>query len=131
MLPERISRHDAVYNLQRLAHLLHALQSEDFSLLHEALSDRLHQPYRQRLIPCLEQAMLLEHPDLLGVCVSGAGPSIVGFATRSFPEIERLLADAYRSLNIPCQLRTLAVHRNNEVPVCEVPPNAPDPSVLA
>jgi homoserine kinase len=130
VLPEKISRHDAVFNLQRMAHLLHALQTEDFSLLHEALSDRLHQPHRQRLIPGLEQALLLDHPDLLGVCLSGAGPSVVGFAVRSFSEIERQLSAIYERLNIAYRVRTLAVHRNNEVQDCEVPPNA-DPSVFA
>ena len=130
VLPEKISRHDAVFNLQRMAHLLHALQTEDFSLLHEALSDRLHQPHRQRLIPGLEQALLLDHPDLLGVCLSGAGPSVVGFAVRSFAEIERQFSAIYERLNIAYRVCTLAVHRNNEVQDCEVPPNA-DPSVFA
>jgi homoserine kinase len=128
VLPARISRHDAVFNLQRMAHLIHALQSEDFSLLHEALSDRLHQPHRQRLIPGLGQALLLDHPDLLGVCLSGAGPSVVGFATRNFSEIERLLSAIYDHIHIAHRVRTLAVHRNIEVSDCE--PNA-DPSVFA
>lgn len=131
VLPERISRHDAVFNLQRMAHLLHALQTEDFSLLHEALSDRLHQPHRQRLIPGLEQALMLEHPDLLGICLSGAGPSIVAFAVQSFPEIERLLSSIYERLEIDYRVRTLAVHRNPVALDCEIPPSAPDPSVLA
>ncbi|ABF40481.1 homoserine kinase [Candidatus Koribacter versatilis Ellin345] len=131
VLPERVSRHDAVFNLQRMAHLLHALQSEDFSLLHEALSDRLHQPHRQKLIPGLDQALMLDHPDILGVCLSGAGPSIVCFATQSFSEIERMLANIYEGLGLPYQVRTLAVHRNDEAPVSEVPPNEPDPSVFA
>ena len=131
VLPERISRHDAVFNMQRLAHLLHALQSEDFSLLHEALSDRLHQPHRQKLIPGLDQALMLDHPDILGVCLSGAGPSVVAFATQSFADIERLLAKIYRKLELPCQVRTLAVHRNLELTVTEVPPNPQHPSVLA
>jgi homoserine kinase len=124
VLPERILRHDAVFNLQRLGHLLHALQSDDFSLLHEALSDRLHQPYRQRLIPGLEQALMLDHPDVLGVCLSGAGPSVVAFAVRSFADIETKLAKIYERLAIPCQVRTLSVHRNDEVEF-EVPPNPP------
>lgn len=131
VLPDRFSRHDAVYNLQRVAHLLYALQSEDFSLLHEALGDRFHQPYRQRIVPGLDQALLLQHPDLLGVCLSGAGPSIVAFATRSFAEIERMLANIYERLGLAYQVRTLAVHRNPEAIENEVPPNAPKPSVLA
>lgn len=131
VLPERISRQDAVFNLQRIAHLLHALQTEDFSLLHEALGDRLHQPHRQRLIPGFEQALLLDHPDLLGVCLSGAGPSIVAFAVQGCEEIEDALASIYERLAIPCRVRTLSVHRKHEVLDWELPPNAADPSVLA
>ena len=127
ILPERVTRHDAIFNLQRVAHLLYALQTEDFSLLHESLSDRMHQPYRQKLIPGLDQALMLDHPDLLGVCLSGAGPSVVAFAVRSFDTIEQLLAQVYERLAIPYQVRTLAVHRNHAVEV-DVPPN---PSVLA
>ena len=131
VLPERVSRHDAVFNLQRMAHLLHALQSEDFSLLHEALADRLHQPHRQKLIPGLDQALMLDHPDILGVCLSGAGPSVVVFATQSLVEIEGMLARIYEGLQLPYQVHTLAVHHNDDVPVTEIPPNEPDPSVLA
>jgi homoserine kinase len=131
VLPERVSRHDAVFNMQRMAHLLYALQSEDFSLLHEALSDRLHQPHRQRLIPGLDQALLLDHPDLLGICLSGAGPSVVAFAVQSFAEIERLLSAIYERLNLAYTVRTLSAHSNSEVRDCELPPHAPNPSVLA
>lgn len=131
VLPERIARHDAIFNLQRLAHLLHALQSEDFSLLHEALGDRLHQPQRQRLIPGLEQALLLQHPDLLGVCLSGAGPSVVGFAVRNFAEIQALFAAIYQRLGVAFQVRTLAAHRSADAVHGRIPLLTPKPPVLA
>jgi len=111
VLPDRISRTDAVYNLQRLVLLLQAVQSGEFGLLREALRDRWHQPYRQALVPGLDRALGLDHPDLLGVCLSGAGPSIVAFAEK--PEgVEKLLAKAYTPLGIPFRVRTLRVHKN-------------------
>jgi homoserine kinase len=58
----------------------------------EALTDRLHQPYREALVPGLSELMSLEHPDLLGVCLSGAGPSIVGFATSGHDNVAALLS---------------------------------------
>lgn len=131
VLPDKVSRHDAVYNLQRMAHLIRALQTEDFALLHEALGDRLHQPYRQHLVPGFDQALMMEHPDLLGVCLSGAGPSVVAFAIRSFDEIEAKLNTIYRQLGIACRVRTLAVHRNHEPADHEVPPNRSKRSVVA
>ncbi len=111
ILPPRIAREDAVFNLQRLVLLFQAVQSGQFHLLREALRDRLHQPYRQLIVPGLERALNLEHPDVLGVCLSGAGPSIVAFAERNFEKVERLLARQYEPLGIPFRVRTLRVHQ--------------------
>ena len=109
-LPEFVSREDAVFNLQRVALLLAALRSGRHSLLREALHDRIHQPYRQKLVPALEEILALDHPDLLGVCLSGAGPSIVGLAERNFGEIERLLGEVYEKTGLAFVIRRLGVH---------------------
>ena len=114
LLPPRVSREDAIFNLQHMALLLHALHRGDFSLLREALQDRLHQPFRQKLVPGLECALELEHPDMLGVCLSGAGPSIVVLAQQNFETIENLLAETFRSTGVPFRIRTLRVHRELE-----------------
>jgi len=110
VLPEKVSREEAVFNVQRVALLLQSLQSGDFSLLREALQDRLHQPFRQGLVPGLQQALQLEHPDLLGVCLSGAGPSVVALAQRNLDEVEELLADSFRQAGLTFCLRRLAAH---------------------
>lgn len=114
-LPKRVSREDAVFNLQRVGLLLQSLQARDFSLLREALRDRLHQPFRQKIVPGLDAALALEHPDLLGVCLSGAGPSIVAFAERNFESVQSVLAEAFRPTGLQYQIRTLRVHDSEEV----------------
>lgn len=111
VLPTRIARSDAVFNLQRVALMLQALEAGRHDLLREALRDRWHQPYRQPLVPGLEAALALDHPDLLGLCLSGSGPSVVALAERVEP-IEHLLASAYETAGIPCTIRTLAVHQS-------------------
>ena len=111
-LPETIAREDAVFNVQRVALLLQSLQTGDTSLLREALQDRMHQPFRQHLVPGLQQALELEHPDLLGVCLSGAGPSIVGFAERNFGEVARMLGETFQSCGLRFQTRRLCVHQD-------------------
>src|SRR6185437_3958253 len=68
ILPSHVSHEDAIYNLQRVALFLQAVQGGDYSLLREALHDRLHQPFRKDLVPGLQDLLALEHPDLLGVC---------------------------------------------------------------
>jgi homoserine kinase len=111
-LPDRISREDAVFNLQRVALLLEAVHSGEFSLLREALQDRIHQPFRYQLVPGLEQALALEHPNLLGVCLSGAGPSIVAIAESRLDAIEQLLAGVFIRLGLPFQIRRLSAHQH-------------------
>jgi len=111
VLPELISREDAVFNLQRIALLLQAVQSGNHSLLREALHDRIHQPYRQKLVPALEEILALDDPDLLGVCLSGAGPSIVGLVENNLDHVEKLFSDAYKKTGIPFTIRRLSAHR--------------------
>jgi homoserine kinase len=111
VLPSHVARNDAVYNLQRIVLLVNSLQCENYSLLREALQDRLHQPYRQSLVPGLEDLLHLEHPDLLGVCLSGAGPSIVGFAQKNVETVAALLAKLYARTRLKYCVRILRAHQ--------------------
>ncbi len=111
VLPHSVPRADAIFNLQRMALLLQSLHSGDFSLLKQALSDRLHQPFRQKLVPGLAEALELEHRDLLGVCLSGSGPSIAALAESNLEAVAKLLASIYEPLGIPYQVRTLQAHQ--------------------
>src|ERR1700730_14356248 len=73
VLPQTYSRADVVFNVQRSALLIAALTTGTVSAFPVALEDRLHQPYRARLIPGLEEILRLRAPGLLGCCLSGAG----------------------------------------------------------
>jgi homoserine kinase len=103
VLPTDVPLADAVFNLQRSA-LFQALISERrFDLFSEALRDRLHQPYRVPHAPGLADVLALNDeidslPGLLGVAMSGAGSSIVAFATENFETIaEQMLKQLARS----------------------------------
>ena len=111
VLPNVVARKDAIFNLQRMALLLQILQTGNFALLRQALSDRLHQPYRQPLVPGLELCVNLEHEDLLGACLSGAGPSIVAFAERNQERVAKAIGDTYKLLGVPFQIRILRAHQ--------------------
>lgn len=113
VLPSMVPRSDVVFNLQRIALLLQSLQNRDFSLLKQTLGDRLHQPFRRKLVPGLLQALNLEHADLLGVCLSGSGPSIVALAETNLEEIAELLASIYQPLGMGCRVRMLKVHQRS------------------
>lgn len=116
VLPEQIPHADAVFNVQRVALFLQAVQSHRYSLLREALRDRLHQPFRRNLVPGLGALLALEHPDLLGVCLSGAGPSIVAIAERNLDAVEDALREAFSSQDLPFTIRRLTAHQTDSQP---------------
>ena len=116
VLPQRISQRDAVFNLQRVVLLMHALQNNDFTLLKEALRDRWHQPFRQRLVPGLEQALGIDHPDVLGVCLCGAGPSVAAFAKSNFEEVEQLMHEVFMQAGVEYRVRRLQVQQPAPMP---------------
>ena len=82
-----------VFNMQRIALLTTALGQSppDADLIYEAMRDKLHQPYRKLLIPGLTQVIdsisPKSHRGLLGICLSGAGPTILALATENFGQI--------------------------------------------
>jgi homoserine kinase len=110
LLPETLSREDAVFNLQRVALLLQAVQFDRPELLREALRDRWHQPFRTSIVPGLAEALALEHRDLVGVCLSGAGPTVVALAVGSLDDIQGALGGIYSRLGVPCRIRVLDAH---------------------
>ena len=113
-LADSVPRKDAVFNLQRVLGLVHALQEGEYGRLREAVRDRLHQPARAALIPQLDAVLSLDDPEILGSFLSGAGPSVAVLARRDFERLERLLQSIYEHANCPVTVRTLGVHQSSE-----------------
>ncbi|KAI9762355.1 MAG: Trihydroxynaphthalene reductase [Chaenotheca gracillima] len=103
VLPTEYSRKDLVFNLQRLALLTTALGESppDADLIYQAMQDRVHQPYRKTLIPGLTEILNSvtprSHPGLLGICLSGAGPTILALATSDFEKIAGVIIEKFRN----------------------------------
>lgn len=78
LLPEMYSRADAVANIQSTALLVAAFSQNRPDLLRMAMRDRIHQPYRSEVCPLLPLlAPLAGQQGVLGVALSGAGPSVL------------------------------------------------------
>lgn len=96
VLPNQYSRADAIHNLQRATVLAAQLFSGKTDFHAEFFQDRWHQPYRAPLVPGLAEVLSIRHPEILGICLSGAGPSILAFvranAAHAGEHIQRILA---------------------------------------
>ncbi len=118
ILPSAYSLEDAVFNLQRCALLVHALHAGRPELLREALRDRLHQPYRQHLVPGLKA--LLERqgldgqldPHLLGVALSDSGSAVVAFTAGREQEIGEWMQRTLGEAGVEAELESLGLDQH-------------------
>lgn len=109
-LPRSLSRADAVFNLQRTSLFTAALSKGRYDLFAEAMGDRLHQPRRESLVAGLTEALALPKiPGLLGVALSGAGPSIIALVTENEEAIGQKIADCFGAHKLRSTVRILDV----------------------
>jgi homoserine kinase len=95
LLPSHYSREDAVANIQATALLVAAFSLGRGELLRTAMQDRLHQPYRMEVCPLLRLLLpLTETPAILGVALSGAGPSVLLITEIADPTLDTLIRQA-------------------------------------
>jgi len=105
-----VSHADAVHNVQRAALFTAALEEHRYDLLWEATRDRLHQERRQSLVPGLADALATpRRPGLLGLALSGAGPSVLALAQDHFDELGIAIAECFHRHGIETTVRLLDV----------------------
>jgi len=91
ILPERVPLGDAVFNSSRVALLISALSQRRYDLLKLAMEDKLHQPYRKKLIPGFDK--ILENAyraGALGVALSGSGSTMLAISDKQSAVSERI-----------------------------------------
>lgn len=115
VLPKEVPLCDAVFNAQRMAMFVQAVSTKDSELMKLALQDKLHQPYRTKLVPGLEKIIEnLKHEDnVLGTVLSGAGPSILIISHKNnLDRIHSIVKDTWTDLNIKAEIRTVNIEQN-------------------
>ncbi len=96
VLPDSVPFQDAIFNISRTALVIGALCQGEFHHLRYALEDKIHQPYRQHLIPGMQQVFdaAIQH-GALGVALSGAGPCLIAFSQEHCNEIGAGMVQAF------------------------------------
>lgn len=80
-MPAEVSVSTAAHSISATAGLLLTLERGWVDEIPEFLEDRLHEPYRGPLCPGLDDLKAIDAPGLLGVTVSGSGPSMLMWVT--------------------------------------------------
>ena len=114
VLPKEVPMQDAVYNAQRMGMFIQAVHTRDSALMKLALKDRLHQPYRMKLVPGLEKIIenLKHEENVLGCVLSGAGPSILIISEKNnLDRIKAIVRDTWNDLNVKAEILTLPVEK--------------------
>jgi homoserine kinase len=103
-LPATVDFKDAVFNSSRIPLVVEALRSGDLGLLGQVMEDRLHQPYRLPLIPGAQSAIdAALASGASAAALSGAGPSVIAFLKKGFPQKEAVrdaMVRAYQSAGV-------------------------------
>ena len=87
VLPTEYSRADAIFNTAHLGLMVRGLETGNPDWLSAGLTDRIHQPYRQKLIPGytdVEQAVIATGG--YGMVISGAGPTLLALSSAECSE---------------------------------------------
>lgn len=118
VLPPQVDIKDAAFNARRCAMLVDAVYTKDSQLLKLALHDKLHQPYRMKLVPGLKEIIekLKHEENVLGCVLSGAGPAIIVFSEgNGLEKIKDIVSQTWFDLNVKSEIKTLEIEEQGAV----------------
>lgn len=122
VLPTEYSRADTIFNTAHLGLLLRGLATGKGAWLRTALQDRLHQPYRQTLIPGYASVShAAEEAGAYGVVISGAGPTLLALTDKQHASgVEAAMKAAWETQGIMAVVRSLALDHQGATSTHEV-----------
>ena len=118
VLPEQVPIENAIFNATHLAMLIQAVNTKDEKLMRLALKDKIHQPYREKLVPGMKEIMeAFKHEEnVLGCVLSGAGPSLLIISHKyDIDKIHSTVKEIWDNQNIKVDIRTLKIENQGAV----------------
>jgi homoserine kinase len=108
VLPSSFDFRDVVYNVSHAAFFVGAFITGNFSSLRFAMEDRLHQPYRESLIPGMRRVFdAAMKCGAQSVSISGSGPTLIAFVNSRDQEIADAMRSAWAEEGIGCETMLL------------------------
>jgi homoserine kinase len=112
VLPKAYDRADVLHTLQRTSLLAATCFSGRFELFPELFDDKLHQPYRQKLVPGMERCLALRLPGLLGVAISGSGSSVIAFTASNEMRVAEELQQIFSKEGVQAEVLFTSADNN-------------------
>jgi len=115
VLPSEVDFKDAVYNIQKSAQLITAITNKNEDIMRSALKDRIHQPYREKLIPGMVEIIkkLNKEKNVLGCVLSGAGPTLAVITNNDDIEnVKQIVYKIWYDLDIKHEIKTFEPELN-------------------
>lgn len=110
VLPEQVKMKDAVFNLSRAALLVAALTKGQPRFLRNAFADALHQPYREKLIPGMQDVFRAAcRAGALGASLSGAGPCLIAYTLENEESVGQAMVEAFQEHEIEAHALQLSL----------------------
>lgn len=100
-LPKTIDYQSAVFNVSRVSFLVSSLFTKQYDRIAYGLQDKLHVPYRIRLIPSGDRVIQKAvEAGALGATISGSGSTLIAFATDQEVQIMDAMIDCFNDHGI-------------------------------
>ncbi len=108
VLPSHFDFNDVVYNVSHAAFFVGAFITGNLSSLRFAMEDRLHQPYRESLIPGMRKVFdAAMRAGAQSVAISGSGPTLIAFVNSRDEEIGQAMKKAWEEEGIESRVLLL------------------------
>jgi len=101
LMPSSYSKADAAHALNRAALITAAMAGGNYENLRGVFDDRMHQPYREKLLPQLSEVIRAgERAGALGGFLSGSGSSIICLALTRADSVRRAMQNVMRDSEV-------------------------------
>ena len=101
LVPPTFSRADTLHNLNRSALISAAFAVGNYEALQGLLEDRVHQPYREQLIPQLSRIIKAgEKAGAIGGWLCGSGPAVTCITLKNPGEVARAMQRPMRDSEV-------------------------------
>lgn len=118
VLPDMVPMKDAIFNLKRTAMFVEAVYTQDKNLMKLALTDKLHQPYREKLVPGMKEIKEnLKHTEgMIGCTLAGAGPSLLIISeSKNLENIKEIISNTWNEMNINSKIQTYQIEETGTI----------------